>query len=71
MLELRGVVGGKAETQAGVTMMLNMADHNAPILDVPRSEQDALNSSLISIVRLSRSFRVKSSSGMFCAWISL
>jgi soluble lytic murein transglycosylase-like protein len=52
VIELRGTVGGKAETGTGVTVMLNMADHNAPILDVPNSEVGVLNSSLTPQVRV-------------------
>lgn len=40
--ELRGEVNGKADTGSGVTVIVTLADHTAPVLDVPLSEADML-----------------------------
>jgi hypothetical protein len=52
VIEMRGTVGGKAETETGITVMLNEDDHSAPILDVPRSESAPLNGSFTPRVRV-------------------
>jgi soluble lytic murein transglycosylase-like protein len=42
VLELRGTVGGMVETADGLSLMLNLADRNAPSLDIPKSEVETI-----------------------------
>lgn len=52
VLELTGMVGGVAETDNGLTVMLNAPDHSSPILDIPRAEAHVVRSSLTPHVRV-------------------
>lgn len=42
VFEVRGTVGGTVETDAGLTIMLNLPDKSALMLDLPRAEESVM-----------------------------
>ncbi len=52
VIELRGVIGGSAESADGVTVMLNEEGRSATTLDLPRSEAAILQETMTPAVRV-------------------